>query len=105
MGALPPQRRDPMDSDRFDALTHMLSLGRSRREITPLLGGLTFGAVLTPLLTLAEAEAKRKKKKKKRKKRHTTVPVSPVPVSPPVQTVYVCPMAPTANVKNVTNNR
>jgi hypothetical protein len=65
-----------MDSTRFDIITRLLSSGRSRRGIAPLLGGFTLGGVLTPLLRLT-TEAKKKKRKKKRKKKKKVVPPPP----------------------------
>ena len=52
-----------MDAERFDVLTRALD-GGSRRRFLMSLSGAALGA-LTPLLGLADAEAKNKKKKRK----------------------------------------
>lgn len=57
-----------MDADRFDILTRSLTEPCTRRGLTRLLGGVTFGGPLF-LLGLAEAEAKRKHKKRKKRKK------------------------------------
>jgi hypothetical protein len=61
-----------MDETRFDALTRWLSTGNSRRGVTSLLLGGSFG-----LLGLADVAAKRKRKKKRKKKRRPAPPPAP----------------------------
>jgi hypothetical protein len=61
-----------MDAGRFDAFSRALSdsvhNGSTRRGVARFIGGLTTGALLAPLLGLADADAKKRKKKKKKKK-------------------------------------
>lgn len=66
-----------MVSGRFNTLARLLGAGRSRREVAPLLVGIAAGGGLTPLLGLADAEAKKKKRRKKKKKGGTPPPPPP----------------------------
>jgi hypothetical protein len=58
-----------MDIDRLAGLVHALSATPSRRRVSQILGGLTVGSILAPLVDPVEGEAKKKRKKKHKKKK------------------------------------
>ena len=70
-----------MDSTRFDALTRVFAVTRSRRGIALTVGSLLLGSG-RDLLLPANAEAKKKKKRRKKRKKRAAEMLPP-PANPP----------------------